>query len=179
MAGARLSESVGSASDVDDNDGNPLAEYLETITLLQEEVARLEGELKRRDDRQCELAFSAGATDDLDAEPGDDPIPAGGPDAESERLAAELADRDETIRLLLDELERLEAAQAATRTEWEHLAGWVAELEGRVDGQDSGALRQLEERLVSQQQEEDTLRQRWERDRRDWETQRQILQARI
>src|SRR5262249_44357216 len=137
------------------------------------------GELKRGDDRQCELGSSAGATADLDAEPGDDPIPAGGPDAESERLAAELADRDETIRLLLDELERLEAAQAATRTEWEHLAGWVAELEGRVDGQDSGALRQLEERLVSQQQEEDTRRQRWEGDRRDWETQRQILEAEI
>src|SRR5262249_57565164 len=98
MAGARLSESVGSASDVDDNGGNPLAEYLETITLLQEEVARLEGELKRRDDRQCELAFSAGATDDLDAEPGDDPIPAGEPHAEPDRLAPALAHPHEPIR---------------------------------------------------------------------------------
>ena len=90
-----------------------------------------------------------------------------------------MAGRDETIRLLLDELSRVEEAQAATRSEWEHLAGWVAELEHRVEGQDGDALHQLENRLAAQQQKADALQVKSEQDRRAWEAQRQIYQEEI
>src|SRR5205807_697659 len=65
-------------------------------------------------------------------------------------------------------------AQEASRAEWEHLAGWVAELEQRVEGQDGDALLRLQERLAAQQQQVDTLRMKSEQDRRAWEAQRQV-----
>ena len=98
---------------------------------------------------------------------------------EVERFEAELVSRDETIRLLLDELSRVEEAQAATRAEWEQLAGWVAELEQRVEGQDGDALHELENRLAAEQQKADALQVKSEQDRRAWEAQRQIYQAEI
>ena len=69
-------------------------------------------------------------------------------------------------RLLLDELSRVEEAQAAGRAEWEQLAGWVAELEQRVEGQDGDALLRLQERLAAQQQQAEELRKKSEQDRR-------------
>ena len=78
--------------------------------------------------------------------------PAAGEPEEVERLKAELAGRDETILLLLDELSRVEEAQAASRAEWEQLTGWVAELEHRVEGQDGDAVHRLENELADQQQ---------------------------
>ena len=99
--------------------------------------------------------------------------------SEVERLSTELASRDETIRVLLDELSRVEEAQAATRSEWEHLAGWVEELESRVEGQDENALRQIENRLEAERQKGDALRLKSEHDRRAWEAQRQIYQEEI
>ena len=71
-----------------------------------------------------------------------------GDSGEVERFQAELVSRDETIRLLMDELIRVEEAQAATRAEWEQLDAWVAELEHRVEGQDEIGLRELENRLA-------------------------------
>lgn len=117
----------------DDRAGDPVVEYLETIALLQDEVARLEQELRCRDQGPSE-APSAGAAPDRD---GIDPEPAVGAAvarAEVQRLEAELAGREETIGLLLDQLGRVEEAQAASRAEWEQLAGWLDELEQRVEG---------------------------------------------
>ena len=49
----------------------------------------------------------------------------------------------------MDELIRVEEAQAATRAEWEQLDAWVAELEHRVEGHDENGLRELENRLAA------------------------------
>ncbi len=134
--------SFDSEPSADDGDESPLADYLETITLLQEEVARLEQELQWRDERQGEPTSNTLATFPDEAGPATalESVAGAASNSEIERLSTELASRDETIRVLLDELSRVEEAQAATRSEWEHLVGWVEELESRVEGQDENAL---------------------------------------
>jgi hypothetical protein len=173
--------SFDSEQSVDDGDESPLADYLETITLLQEEVARLEQELQWRDERQMEPTSNTFASVPDEAEPATalENLAGGASDSEVERLSTELASRDETIRILLDELSRVEEAQTATRSEWEHLAGWVEELESRVEGQDENALRQIEIRLEAERQKGDALRMKSDHDRRAWEAQRQIYQEEI
>jgi hypothetical protein len=158
---------------------SPLDDYLETISLLQEEVARLEQELQAHDEGQRDWAASheGAVADQADA-------PSGAEDQSSdaallERFKAELAGRDETIGLLLEEVSRAEAAQAATLAEWEHLAEWVAALEHRVEGQDAGALRELENRLAAQEQKAEAAQAKSDQDRRAWEAHRQIYQAEI
>jgi hypothetical protein len=179
MVRPRLSDFFESEPIVADGDGNPIADYRETIVLLQEEVARLEQELQVRDQRGWETASSAEASVQDEVEPAAALENIAGAPQEVDRLKAELAGYEETIRLLLDELSRVEEVQAASRAEWEHLAGWVAELEHRVEGQDGDALHQLENRLAAQQQTADALRMRFEQDRRAWEAQRQIDQEEI
>src|SRR5690242_12561147 len=100
----------------------------DTIALLQEEIARLEDELRMRDD--------AAAAERLAARPAPGP---GVPDQvaaeamrRSDSQAAELADREETIALLLEHLRLAEEAEAASRAEWEQLNVWVQEVERRV-----------------------------------------------
>jgi hypothetical protein len=164
---------------VDDGNEQSFAVYLETIALLQDEVARLEGELNLRDNRQSDSDPTALSSVDEKDEPAEAPQSGAGSPDDNERLTAELSCREDTIRLLLDELGRAEEAQAATRAEWEHLAEWVAELERRVEGQDPDVLRQLEDRLAAQQQDAETLRMKSERDRRAWDCQRQLLEANV
>jgi chromosome segregation ATPase len=179
MVGATLRDSFDSEQKSAGGNGNPTAAYLEAIELLEEEVARLERELQSRDAIQGELAPAGLASLDGESElPAATEKVAGSRD-ETERLTAELATREDTIRLLLDELAQLEEALAAGRAEWEHLSGWMAELERRVEGQDADALGNLEARLAAQHAETDALRLRSERDRLDWESQRQILQAEV
>jgi len=179
MVRPRLSDSAESEQNVSDGSENPLTDYLETISLLQEEVARLEQELQSRDESRWETPSHALASFDQDAEPAAAGENVAGAPAEVEQIKAELASRDDTIRLLLDELSKVEEAQAATRSEWEQLAGWVAELEHRVEGQDGDALRQLESRVAAQQQQADALRLKSEQDCRAWESQRQIYHEEI
>lgn len=120
----------------------PGVEYLETVAILQDEIARLEEELRSRGETVAD------ADPPVVAQEGDaDPHAAdlAGAAAEVEQLRHELAGRDETIGVLLDQLGLVEEAEAAGRAEWEHLAGWLAELETRVEGQGGDATRQLEE----------------------------------
>jgi hypothetical protein len=153
-------------------------DYLETITLLQEEVARLEQELRRRDQGPPETTSNGPDSDPGEADPAA-AEEAAVARAEVERLVAELAGREETIDLLLDQLSRVEEAQAAGRAEWEQLAGWLAELEHRVEGQDGDALLRLRERLAAQQQQADESRRKAEQDRRASEAQRQVYEGEI
>ena len=118
-----------------DGSGYSTHDYQEMVALLQEEVARLEQEL-----------HSYGERSPIDDPAAEDEV---GPSAatesataardEIERLKCELANREESVTLLLDELTVLEEAKAADRAEWEQLIGWVAELEQRVEGQDEDA----------------------------------------
>jgi hypothetical protein len=179
MVGSRLNDSLDSEQGVGDGIETPVADYLETIALLQEEIARLEQELRWYDERQIETTSNAGVSSQDETEAASALENVAGDPEEVERSKAELASRDETIRLLLDELSRVEEAQAATQAEWEHLAGWVAELERRVEGQDGDALQQLENRIVVQQQKAESLQVKSELDRRAWETQRQFYQSEI
>jgi hypothetical protein len=125
--------------------GDEAAGYLETIALLEGEVARLEQELRLHASWQSETTsltvVEAGDGTEPSATQGD----AAWALAEAEQLRAELARREETIGLLLDQLHLVEETQAASRAEWEQLAGWVVELEQRVEGQDGGAAQRLQE----------------------------------
>jgi hypothetical protein len=179
MVTTRLKDCFNSEQGVGDGNEAPLADYLETIAILQEEVARLEQELQLRDERQRETKSNDEPSFLDETEAASVVENAAGEPEEVERFKAELVSREETIRLLLDELSRVEEAQAATRAEWEHLAGWVAELERRVEGQDADALHQLENRLAAQQQKVDALQVKSDQDRRTWDAQRQIYQQEI
>jgi hypothetical protein len=114
-------------------------DYAEVVALLQDEVARLEQELRWRDEMPSEGHPQGAGPTRAEVDTAADAAERAGGRAEIQRLELELAGRDETIGLLLDQLSRVEEAQAADRAEWEHVAGWLAELEKRVEGQDGGA----------------------------------------
>jgi hypothetical protein len=158
---------------------NASDQYLETIALLQDEVARLEQELQWRDEHQRESTSNDIARVAIEADAEGLGENSDGMHVELERLKAELTSREETVRLLLDELSRVEEVQAAARAEWEHVADWVTELERRVDGQDGDTLHELENRLAAHEQKIEAIQAKSERDRCGWETQRQAYQAEI
>jgi chromosome segregation ATPase len=133
--------------------------YLDTVSLLQEEIARLEAELLMRDV----------------------PAPQSVPDRAAQRqsVAAEarileltslVAERDETMGLLWDQLSALEEVEAARKAEFEQLNRWVEELEQRMK---SEASRPAD--LDVGRQEAEALRDQLESQRRSWETQRSRL----
>jgi hypothetical protein len=149
------------------------------VALLQEEIARLEQELRSHQ------------RDSWGPGPGDLPSPdddvalstvnetAMVDRVEVDRLKCELANREETVTLLLDQLTLLEEAKAAGRAEWEHLTEWVAELEQRVAGQDPDAFRDLRAQVSQREREAEELRTKSEQDRRGWEVQRQVYEEEI
>ncbi len=164
---------------VADRGGHCITEYLETIALLQEEIVRLEQELQSRTERPWETVSGG------DASAEDEVIPSAvsesetAAQAEVERLTRELANREETVALLFDQLGLLEESNAASRAEWEQLTGWVAELEQRVEGQDEDAVRRLQARLGDEQRETAELRTKSEQQHRGWEVQRQVYEAKL
>jgi chromosome segregation ATPase len=137
-------------------------EHLDTVALLQEEVARLEAELRRRD----ELA-SEGPPEPLE-------VSNEAAEARIGELTALLAERDEAIGLLCDQLAALEEAGAARAAEWEQLDRWVKELEERIDRAPAGT---QDSREAFDQI--DMLRERLERQERDWEAERGRLEREI
>jgi hypothetical protein len=179
MVMPRLCDSRHGVESLDDRSEAPIADYLETIAILQDEVARLEQELQLNDHRQRETPSIDEASLHDEAAERSDREHIAAERAENERFQAELVSRDETIRLLMDELIRVEEAQAATRAEWEQLDAWVAELEHRVEGHDEIGIRELENRLAVEQSKVDSLQAKSERDRRAAEAQRQIYKAEI
>jgi len=149
------------------------ADYLETIALLQDEIARLEGELLAHEETGASSAYSdrpradAGAHDEL-------------PDRqELDRLGAELAARDETINLLLDQLRLVEEAESASRVEWEQLAQWVAEVEQRIERQDGAATEKLALELDAQRRQAEEARLQLNLERKAWNDERCGLENEI
>ena len=109
MVRPTLCDSFGGEESVSDESDAAIADYLETIAILQDEVARLEQELQWHDGRQRETtAIDLPSVRDEDAAARVRENVAGEPE-DVERFQAELVSRDETIRLLLDELIRVEA----------------------------------------------------------------------
>ena len=137
----------------------------ETVALLIDEVARLEAELRSRDDR----------------EPADwpaDPTPS--PEDRSLRgkvdeLTTELSGRDEMISVLLEQTQLFEEAAEAQRAEWEQLTRWVEEVEQRLDGRggDGGG---LAEELAAERRRSEQLALAAETERRAWEGHRSRLE---
>jgi uncharacterized small protein (DUF1192 family) len=144
---------------------------LDTIALLQEEVARLEGELRARD----EAAFAT----ETEPEPRrDDPAPAEEARRQIEALNAELAGREEAIALLLEQTRLLEEAEASSRAEWDQLRQWVEEVERRVEQRD-GAGPDLKAELEAERRQAASQRHTAEGDRRLWDAQRGALEQEI
>lgn len=97
-----------------------VAPDLGILEFLESEIARLEEELRLRDEA--------------------DRAPAPGPDAESDSARtelirsyqAEIAERDEMIEVLQEHVRVLEEARAADRQEWEQIGNWVEQLEAQA-----------------------------------------------
>lgn len=172
MVGFKLGGALDLEGGASEGSGTSIAECLETIGLLQDEVARLERELQARDEA---LSSDEGSRDDAAAAPVDDVRD----EREIERFKKELASRDETIQLLLDALSRDEEERAAERAEWDHLASWVAELERRVESQNGDGVRELENRLAAQERKAESSREKAEHDRQGWDALRQSYQEEI
>jgi len=148
-------------------------DYLETIALLQDEIARLEAELLAHE----ETGPSSEHTD----RSRDDP---GGPDElpnpqELDRLGAELAARDETINLLLDQLRLVEEAESASRVQWEQLTQWVAEVEQRIERQDGAGTEKLALELDAHRRQAEECRLQLDLERTAWNDQRRGLENEI
>ncbi|HEV3120421.1 MAG TPA: hypothetical protein VGY53_00895 [Isosphaeraceae bacterium] len=153
---------------------NSSFDYQDTVALLQEEIIRLEEELRIRDEASSDASgVSDGplAADDLHAIESAD----AGRIAE---LNAEILRRDETIALLLEEIARFEEAEAAARSEWEQLNQWVTQVEQRVDSrdrQDSG----LAQELATERRKSEAQRQAAETEKRASESQRRLLEQEV
>jgi hypothetical protein len=149
------------------------ADYLETIAVLQDEISRLEAELLAQNE-----SGSSPAGTDLSV------MDAGNSDGllgrqELQKLRAELAARDETINLLLEQLRLVEDAESASRAEWQQLIQWVAEVEERVDRQDDAGTAKLAQELDSQRRQAEETRLRLDRERKAWNNQRLGLEQKI
>jgi chromosome segregation ATPase len=140
--------------------------YQDTVALLQEEIARLEEELRVAHASRLEVVHDAGAAPDPAAE------------RRVAEMSAELSKRDETIALLFDQIRSMEEAALASRGEWDQLEGWVREVEQRVDSReevDQEHQAVLEAELIklrAQLTAAEEARARWEAERADFETER-------
>ncbi len=95
-----------------------------------------------------------------------------------DELTAELAARDETLTVLLEQASLLEEAAAADRAEWEQLHQWVAEVERRVEANDgNGGDREHE--LELERRRGESLAAQIETDRRAWLTRKHQLEEEI
>jgi ribosomal protein S15P/S13E len=142
----------------------------ETIALLQEEIARLEDELRLRDAELAERTTLAAG-----------PVEAGHEGAAQQRidtLVAELAAREETILLLLEQIRLAEEAEAASRAEWEQLNHWVQAVERRVEERDTSGT-DLRAELEAERRNSATLRQAAEKDQQAWDVSRKALIAEV
>lgn len=141
-------------------------DYQETISLLQEEVVRLENELRLRDE----------AGSDQPPHPGSD---AAADEAASRQVASlldELANREETINLLLEQARLFEEAESADRANWEQLNHWVQELEQRVES-GGGSAGLLQEALENERRKTGSEQEAFQAERRAWDAQRKAMES--
>jgi hypothetical protein len=146
----------------------------ETILLLQEEIARLEDELRSRDaDADAEgYAHRAGSSSSSSSS-------ASAKDEEAQgriaQLQGELTAREETIGLLLEQVRLADEAEASSRIEWEQLHQWVQAVERRVEEQGGSGSDRLRAELDAERSRGEARRQAAEKEQRSWEIQRQAL----
>jgi hypothetical protein len=142
----------------------------ETVALLLDEIARLESELRARDE-----------ADQLETRSEPIAVPAAsdaGLDRRIEELTADLAGRDETIIVLLEQADLFEQAAIAQRAEWDQLHQWVQEVEQRVEGKNSRES-DLETELQVERRRGESQRQSFEVERKAAESRRHSLEREI
>jgi hypothetical protein len=159
------------SGDEESRTAGPAGADQETIALLEEEIARLESELRMRDlaaakeieDQEGRVERPHVAHDDRALE-------------QVRQLQGEVAAREETIALLLEQVRLADEAEAASHAEWEQLHHWVQELEHRVaDRREGDTAIELRTELEAERRNSDLLRQSAEKAERSWEVQRQAL----
>lgn len=126
----------------------------DTVALLQEEIGRLEAELLARD----EALLHPFAAPEAPAPESHGPLV-----RKLDELTAELASREETINLLLEQTLLFEDAAVAQRAEWEQLNRWVEEVERRVEGRLPPAAA-----LDAERARAEAVQRQWDSDRIDW-----------
>ena len=140
----------------------------DTMLLLQEEIERLENELRLRDEALAESHRSA-----------DPAVTALEENADFqnriEDLKCELASRDDSIALLLEQIRLFEEAENTSRAEWEQLSAWVTEVEQRVERRDTVS-QDVQLELETERNQATAQRHAFEKDRRGWEAQREALE---
>ncbi|WP_406694949.1 hypothetical protein V5E97_28295 [Singulisphaera sp. Ch08] len=141
-------------------------EYQETIALLQEELVRLENEIRLRDE-----AGSSGP----DVRAGD-AVAEESATLQIASLIDELANRDETINLLLDQARLFEEAEAADQANWEQLNHWVQELEQRVES-GGGSTEPLTRALEDERRKTRSEWEAFQAERRSWDAQRTAMES--
>ena len=144
----------------------------DTIALLQDEIGRLEEELRL----QGRGALHAARTSAEPPDRADD-------EARVRRfsdLTAAISLRDESITLLLEQVRLFEEAESTARAEQvgEQLNRWVQEVERRVENRDTEG-RDLLLEMETERNRAEALRMASERERGIWETQRQALEEDI
>lgn len=141
-------------------------DYQETIALLQEEVVRLENELRLRDE----------AGSDEHRPPGSESAPDEAAGRQVASLLDELANRDETINLLLEQARLFEEAESADRANWEQLNRWVQELEQRVES-GGGSSGLIQEALEAERRKAGSEQEAFQAERRAWDAQRLAMES--
>jgi len=159
--------------------GDAVADYLETIALLQGEIERLERELSDRELAETDRAWRISAQEAACHETCTDAAEEASARANLARLEAELAAREETIGLLMEQLSRMEEAQASSHAEWDQLSEWLAEVERRVDGQAGVAAAELQEQLAAERSRAEELGRLVTAERREAEAQRRRFEGEI
>ena len=142
-------------------------DYLDTVTLLQEEIARLEAELRQRDEA---------VLDEPSPRPLGDPATEDAGARQIHELTTLLTERDETIGLLCEQLAALEEAGAARAAEWEQMDRWVRELEERIEREGTRTSDPDENESFRQTE---VLRERLESRERAWEAERAHFEREI
>src|SRR5579864_5271363 len=145
-------------------------DYQDTVALLQEEIAHLEEEIRVRDEARADRPAEAAQP----SYPAPDPAVAG----RIEELTGELARREETIALLLDELGMVDEAAAAGRAEWEQLNLWVEEVEQRVESRTKDESN-LQQELVAERRKAELKGRTLENEQRAWDSQRRVLEGEV
>jgi hypothetical protein len=148
-------------------------DYQETISLLQEEIVRLEEEVRARDEALANVETEPRNRDtSVDDEAG----------RQIAALTAELTARDETIGLLLEQSRLFEEAEAANQANYRQLDQWVSELEQRVEqrsGEDDvrAELAAMRQKAESDRAAAEAERRTWAVQKQQWETETERLRT--
>lgn len=152
--------------------GSPLGEdpmQQETLSLLQEEIAFLEHEIRLRDEALDHLRRK------LEEEKGLDHTA----DRKLSELTEELERREESIRELFEELRLIEEAEVARENDLDELRRYIDELEVQITADDKRRFVELLDQVEQERKRAEALRLANETERRSWEAQRRSLEEQL